>query len=292
MVSRGLIDPAKKSVVLKEMPNNVSYIPFKSTTGMWREVIAPHNPDAVLNTLQDLTYDPYQTEYYDCEDRAFWGLAHIRSKFPAIPAAVAIGIAVDSPFTGQPHAVIAFWTFKNNKYEVNFYDPEVKNSDRAKVGDLVKFDTKMVVSYPVYRPNFGFGHQEELPPFEKFVYTNGAMVLDRNYDLIDPESSKKIMDYLGNKRYGDSPTPDDPNLMGLFHTHRENIIEDRVLWAWVNARREFKRRAIGMAFGTTALDRFDYAVLVLWNEAGKPHLFDIDSGLVNPKNFTVRTVIV
>jgi len=293
-MSEGFTPPGKPDKPLKKMPNDISYLPFRTTTGMWSDYVHAHNPNDVVNYLQSLDYGSHVDNVYDCEDRAFWGIAHARSRFPGQPMAAAIGKAVGGPFDGQNHAVIAFWAKDRNIYKNFYFDPEVKVSGSAKVkGDLVNFDTKILVPFPMWRKNSKSGKQEELPPFNKgFSYQSGAAVLDRSYTLFNADSHNKMMDFLEKKSYGMPKGPSDPDLSSLFDTHWMKIVEDRVLWVFVHARRKFKGYATGMAFGSMARDNADYALLVIWNDKGEPLLYDIETGLIKSSDFKARTVIV
>lgn len=292
-MSHGLASQGSVNASIKKMPDDLNPLPLKSTTGMWSEHVYAHDPSDVLHYLHSLDYGKHVDNLYDCEDRAFWGIAHARSRFPGQPMAVAIGNVVGGPFDGQNHAVIAFWAKDKGLYKNFYFDPEGKVSWVPKVkGGLVNFDTKILIPYPVYRPNSGSGKQRDLPPFDQFTWKSGAVILDRSYKLFDASSIKKMMDFLRNKRYGITEIPIDSNLSSLFSSLWENSIEDRVLWAFAHARREFIGYAIGMAFGTIVKNRSDYASLVLWDNQGEPILMDIEFGRVIPEDFKVRTLIL
>jgi hypothetical protein len=269
----------------------IPYLPIGCTTGMSDRVHA-HNPYEVLACLQECDYEPHKNDVYDCEDRAFWGIAHARRKFPGQPMAAAFGKAR----SGENHAVIVFWSkVGKDKYVHHFFDPEGSRKGKTEKvagggvngGKLIdNFDTKILVPFPMWRPESETRkelEQQEPGDFEGFTYRSGAAVLDGSYTLFDYNSLKNIVDYLEN--FGEQPSSD-------FWR-----IEEKVLWAWVHARREFKGYAIGMAFGKYLGAKEDedpnHAFLVFWRK-DKPYLYyDLKTGFPNnPDNFKPRTLIV
>jgi len=248
---------------------------------MWDHNIEPGTKDEILNYLKSPTlhFDEQVADVYDCEDNAFWGVAHTRGKFTGAPMAVAIGYQ-----DGEKHAVIVFWVKDKNNYNPQYFDPRIKDS-------IGTFDAKMVVPFPAYRPHSG-GSRNDLQPYDKFSWAEDrALVLDNSYDLIDPDLFEDIVEYLKKRAYGEYPGLGDPY----------QSIEDRVLWDFVHLRREYKGAAIGMAFGTlkTSKGPYDHAMIVLWDDKEEPRPVDIGAGRKpagEPKSkwskFAVKTLIV
>lgn len=265
---------------ISDMPKGIiHFIQEKETTGMWHGHRFVHTGDQVMKVLQEdikwKTFGEHVDNLWDCEDRAFMGAAYLRCMLPGQPTAVALGIAVE-PFAGQKHAVIVFWAEDRNGKFINFFfDPEASIGRPVKVGDLVKFNTKKIVPFPAFMPHEKHTVQKVLPPFDNFSYANGALVLDREYTLIDSEMAKTIVEYIKNRDYGKLPGPKDPLQSDIFWDFFTCSIADRVLWAFAHARQRFKGYAIGMALGTL-FGTTDHAAIVLFGEHND-HIF-VDIG--------------
>jgi len=290
---------------ISDMPKGITYfIQKKETTGMRHGHRFVHTGDQVMKVLQeDIKWRQlgvHQDNLWDCEDRAFFGAAFLRCRLPGQPTGVALGVAVE-PFAGEKHAVIVFWAEdRDGKFEHFFFDPEAKMGRNA-VGDLVKFNAEKIVPFPAFLPHEKGATQKLLPPWDNFSYANGALVLDREYTLIDDAKSKTIVEYIKNRDYSKCPGPKNPLHVDIFKEHYTDSTNDRVLWVFAHARQRFKGDAIGMAIGTalTALGKFDYAAIVLFGEHDDHIFVDIGNadgtsigGIIPPGKFEPRILIV
>lgn len=248
------------------------------TTGMWGDRITPEGSFSVIRYLENLPWDPYQFDFWDCEDRAFWGIANARCQFKGIPMGAAIGTAIEGNFPDKSnigHALIVFWKQVEDTFQPVYFDP-AEGLRRE-----VQFDPKIIIPFPIYRPNDNKSVRRELPPFENVPYIQeGCFALDNDYSIID---IAPIEAYLTSfTRCIDSPDP-------LVYRFRE----DRAFWAFIHACRQFKGSPIGFAVGKATQGKFqgkDNGVVVLWKDCDTYVFWDVDDN--KEVSFEPRIVIV
>jgi len=243
------------------------------TTGLNEGKIFPMAKDRVIEYLSKLNYGVHWPEFWDCEDRAFYGVAHARRMFPGIPIGVAEGIALEGPAEGQDHAVIILW-YKNGKDTLDhtFFEPLLKNN--KKFGE-VKFP-KTYPSPPVRitafpsdtkRPDI----KDTIPPLNKYTRLKDRSVAFDNKRLLyrtRTDDGLGILDYLENKIY-EKECPDIAN-----HTVANQAAldlfwkdADKALWSCVHVRRAYPGMPIGVAIGKP-VEGDATAVNILWYREG------------------------
>ena len=228
---------------------------------MWSRHIINKTPETISGYLKGLNYDGHEDNKWDCEDRAYWGVAQTRCKFPGLPMAVALGKAKTEPIKGRNHAVILFWAkVGEDDHKPHYLDPD------GKLNKIVDFDVRAILTFPVHRPNAPGGGRKDLKPFDQHPYiAKGAFLLDRTYDL---SKVAEIREFLGT--IVDCPQPSG----GLAKDKYEDyyLIEDKAFWAFIHARRHFWEKdkgnpiGLGVAFGLDKRKKKDGAVLVIWGE--------------------------
>lgn len=260
------------------MPDGIDAVSqdFIGTTGTW-SYVTPHPKLQVLDFLtKKVSYDTYQEDIWDCEDRAFWGIAKARCQFIGCPMGAAIGKPIEGNFSkDMDHTLIVFWHYSGNQYEPIFFDPD----DSLK--REVRFSPRIIIPFPIHRYHDPNAVRKELPPFENFPQIkNGYFALDNNYNITD---INKIEAYLrGLIKCPDSPDP-------LAYRFRE----DRAFWAFIHAGHEFKGAPIGVAFGKAQEGKFkgkDHGVIMLWKSCDDFVFWDVDDN--HEVSFDPRIIIV
>lgn len=178
--------------------------------------------------------------YYDCEDRAFWTMAHLRYKFPGFPVGV-----VSSK--NKEHAVNVIWyRHKNEKtnkitYKYKYWDPKAGECDE-KFGDITavigfpidenRIDPKRVAPIP----------KEGMKPLDKKI-----IAFDRKRLIYDID---KIEYYLRNKIYTQKNGCKDHHDSKHTGVNAKRWTDyDEALWTFVHVRRAFPGCPIGVVIG-------------------------------------------
>jgi hypothetical protein len=272
------------------MPNGLN--PTDSgTTGLAFDYVIPYdryNDDGkgikgVVDFLKTLKWDDPENQYkedvWDCEDRSLWGVAHARCKFPGCPIGVAIGKAVEGDDAGEDHAVIIFWYPRGEGWDCLYFEPDRPSRE-------VTFDPALIIPFPAYTPQSD-SRRIELKPCDdsaKFPFIEiGALPLDRAHDFGD---ISRIETYLKNS-VAKCPEPEGRSAKRAFRNKR--YLEDRVIWAFIHARREFKNEPVGVTFGTRGGK--DHSAIVLWLDSDTYKFFDINDGDIT-NEFSPRLVFV
>lgn len=203
--------------------------------------------DGVFSYLYGLNHKREAKTLYDCEDRAFWAMAHARHKFPGLPICVVSGIAMEGGpgMTGVPHALIGLWWHKKNggvdEYVCSFFDPML--------GRFVKGikDIKAVIGFPI--------DSERWHPIPESIGSlDGKVIAFDEYRLIYPlDGENGISDYLINKRYEEPGNCKDPH-DSIYDKKSPNFRNrwrdyDKALWEFVHLRHDYAGSPIGVAIG-------------------------------------------
>jgi hypothetical protein len=282
----GLIDFKKPGYINK--PNPINNANENVATGLSTKNTSIYyvNEKYINEDLKVLHYREKQHVdlYYDCDDRALWGIAHLRHKYPGVP----IGIASGARKVGEPHAVIVFWD--DNGPGPYYWDPNkqgiVAGPKKDGWKDYYK-DLWSVIAFPL-------GTMPDIKdPFNKFgppPFKNLGYFFDENY-LVYKWSDLK--DYLAKKMYEDNCEDQ------AFHKeiykpefepggHWKDY--DRALWVLVHMRRGYPGCAAGIAIGQKVAGKSS-AVVIIWQ-------FENDDSKSNPvakeiywdpKTFDLRT---
>lgn len=219
-----------------------------ATTGMNTDVteMREYEANSVLDYMKSLTYGKYILEYYDCEDRAFWGMSHALLKFPGTPIGVASGYAVEGSVAELPdtrHAVIIVWYTKDSKLEYAFWDP------MPQLQRLVEFkDVKSIIAAPIGNNSPPFQFNINLLPDKRFI------VFDEKRQIY-PES--EIRDFLtgaekvqvGEVFYYDYPCHENHDVERVKTFENNWTTYELVLWAFAHLRRSLPGVPAGVAIG-------------------------------------------
>ena len=144
--------------------------------------------------LGRLNYSAYISEYYDCEDRAIWGMAHLRRRFPGCRVGVASGIAPPGhpSFADKPHAVNVLWYYGNAGFEPLYFDPVAGRVNPPGLNNIAS-----VIAFPT-----GAGADTVTPLVGMHRLNDETLLYDKErliYPLRDP--NKGILDYLEQRVY-------------------------------------------------------------------------------------------
>jgi hypothetical protein len=192
----------------------------------------------VNNFLSKIDYGPYIKLLYDCDNRAYWGLAHLRHRFPGIPS----GMISTTNEKGEPHAVIMYYVKGSN--QPICFDPNGPKPVRCK-------EASSAIAFPL--PHLGEA-SNSTPPFTKLKVQNNIGFFYNESYFIYPKQA--IIDYLTNRGYDQHcqtrPKQEDHAIYypiefqsgGLWTSY------DDALWALVHLRRQFPGCAVGVARGT------------------------------------------
>jgi hypothetical protein len=231
------------------------------------------------------------TDHWDCDDKAFWAIAHARRKFTGLPMAIAEGTGRVGGVAGQPHAIVVIWREKdpvNHEIEHIYYDPALPGLDRVILDKTNGFGPiERITAFPISKRSAGiiidpldkigkdfFGHSITMDAFVRFYPMKGK---DNN--------GVGVLDFLENglhdKSCIDKDSHGDLNPDDIFYTDA-----DSALWTFVHVRRSFPGCAIGVALGIP-VDGASQAVNMIWEHRGKksflwdPKINNGKGGLVN-----------
>lgn len=265
-----------------EMPSQIKYIQpdADGSTGLWSNFVNPFPESEILKFLRGLDYGKRKEDVWDCEARAFYGIAKARCDLRGCPIGAAIGKAIEGNFVDKQkefHTLIVFWHHNTSV----FFDPD----DTLK--RPVQFEPHIVIPFPVFPPNDPDAVRKDVPPFDNFTWIKqGSLALNKKYHLVD---INQINECLKN-RIPKCPPSQKPIEL--------RVSEDRAFWAFINARRDFALNQsisvpIGVAFGkATEGDATgeDHGVVVIWKSCNKPVFWDVDEN--KEVSFSPRIVIV
>jgi hypothetical protein len=292
---------------------------YAGNTGLDEGSIEPYplgwNPEPgntrVLDYLASLDYGVYNPEIWDCEDRAFWGVAHARHKFPGL----AIGVASGKRKRGgkeEDHAVIILWDTdddghisKSSKYY--FYDPDlirIKSPKPPILEEETEFTLELIVPFPMSKTH----STQSIPPLDREEFKNPIENKHFIWDYKHNWSFKKndVFAYLkdsGQKvreRYGNGcPEFADPQRkpethktnMTVLRTYWQNDI-DSAAWAFTHARRQFMGCPIGFAYGRNNITQKNDAALIMWEDPDNFTYFHLEEGILAEKDFKPSIVWV
>ncbi len=223
----------------------------------------------VIKNLHGLNFAKYVPEFYDCEDRAFWGMAHLRHFLPGVPIGVASGVAQDGPIAGKPHAVIIIWRRgPGGDIVPEFWDPLPEHQGLVGFGGI-----QSIVAFPA---DVG---KINTPPIVNSL--NGSMlVYDRKRVAYRRED---LLNYLRTAPY-------EKNCVNakLHQKSSESDFNswwsrsDRALWAFVHARRDYPGCPVGVAKGNKVSGDSTWLVTVFYkNDTG-----DLEWTYFDPKSST------
>lgn len=201
-------------------------------------LIFPVNANAIDTFLKSLDYGAYIKTWYDCDNQAYWGMAHLRHRWPGICCGVASGIND----RGEKHAEIMYWL--DGVAHPYFWD----QNRATTVGDYRKIHSAIA---------FPWGSLPDTkPPFNGFKpISNPAFFYNEKY-LIYP--TQFIIDFLKNRKYDNPcqqkrPHQEDHRIYypTAFDGRGRWTSYDEALWGVVHLRRHFPGCAVGVAKGTT-----------------------------------------
>ncbi|VVB66972.1 Uncharacterised protein [uncultured archaeon] len=231
-------------------------------------IMHPYPIEIVEDELKKLNYGKYIKEFYDCEDRAFWGVMHLRHKFPGVPVGVVSGQAVEGPVSemaDRSHAVILLWYRERGELKYVFWDPLPEHQGE------IKFDPSIFITFPIGKPEIPMVNPV---PTDYYRINNNTVVFDQRrmvYEL-RTEDKKGLLDYL---ERGDHDTackesheifnqPDFP----------ENWRDyDKASWPFVHVRRAYPGCPVGVAIGNPVTGK-SYSSVILWDKDSKLHYWD------------------
>ena len=250
---------------------------------------------AVIDILESLHYGTYVPEFYDCEDRAFWGAAHVRNAIPGYPIGVISGKA--AYMQNQDHAIVMFFVKEDNKLKLVLYDP-IKAHGEVKLNNQTGFHSVMsTVAFPICDKPVGqlfTGH----PKYQLGDKSHKDFLIFDNKRLIYPlrKQNNGILDYLerGFRKCPDmdkhhkSETPADRI------TFKENWHDyDKALWYFVHVRRDYPGCPVGIGIiSPDDVKGGSNSVLAIWNSGREK---DVDGKLMpnpiywDPETKKIRT---
>jgi hypothetical protein len=254
----------------------------KSNDGKYSKIWF-RDPNKIMDYLDTLTYEPFSLgnipedqDAWDCEDRAYWGIAHVRFKYPGFP----IGVAEGKNDKGQDHAVIILWYQKDDKsLDYLYYDPTKQVPSKRRLGKNFGVPYR-ITAFPV-APK---GQKEAVPPqlendSKESIY--GHHITLDDYWFIYPlrtKDKKGILDFLEGGLYNtlcidrNKHRTDNDGEMRLWGTNT-----DYALWVLAHLRRHYPGCAVGVAIGQPVGGK-GKSVNVLWYREG-----DTEEGKISKK---------
>ena len=250
------------------VPNGWFQASVNVTSGLNAGRLNPNGPKAgevvlYLNTL-DFGLENQKDDIWDCSERAIWGIAHARHRFPGCAIGMAEGKGQIGSVSGKDHAVIIIWDKELTRYI--YWDPLYPNTTPY------KFDPN-----PVRIVAFPFGADGQVDTAEPIKSLHMSRIKDKNYVSWDANywlyplttaDHRGVKDYLFGVRY-------DSNCVDI-NSHSGASVgdigeywrdRDRAFWAYIHVRRDYPGCAIGVAFGDPATD-YSTVVNVIWYKDG------------------------
>lgn len=177
----------------------------------------------VFNYLRSLNHTFHVDNYYDCEDRAFWTMAHVRNKFPNFPIGIISGKV--KYVNNQEHALIVLWYKKGPELHYSYWDP--KKPGFVPIDSIEPGNIKAVIAFPL-------GLDKVAPIPGTLPSLRGKVLIFDNKRLI--YHLDDISEYLVNE------------------IEKKNCVDDkdyydRALWTFVHVRRYFAGCLYGFAIG-------------------------------------------
>lgn len=236
------------------------------TTGFDGNFVRGTDINLVTRFLDGLNFQPYVNEYYDCEDRAFWGTAHIRNKFIGYPVGVISGKCSAGETSGEDHAMIILWQSIGNQYKPIYYSPlPLGNRHEGVIPESMYSPSKYPFSEVKSIVSFPPG-PASISPVDELELLDGVLIYDENRMIY---RSDTVFNYLDNSLYktgktyacGEDHRPHNPADSGIYWKNY-----DRCLWAFAHARRDFPGIPLGLAMGSH-VDGISDSVLILWHNS-------------------------
>ncbi len=270
-------------------------LPQLGTTGLDLDIAKPYREKMIQKFLGLLDYNSYVPEYYDCEDRALWGMAHVRQKFIGCPIGIVDGIAEYPELSDRQHAIIVFWyeaaTETGYEYRYKLWDPLPKSG--TSIGEIT-LDPKSGFHSPQKVIAFPIGNGQVDVPFIKDFFRNSLWPTDIKFSVqfdnkyleyplrtyVDEKTGKRIgpgmLEYLEDelyekdgpfqcielKRRPEAHKPFDPGADIALTDH------DKALIDFVHLRRAYPGCKTGLAIGKPKGDGKSSAVIAIWSKTG------------------------
>ncbi|MCR3883125.1 hypothetical protein P0O24_02190 [Methanotrichaceae archaeon M04Ac] len=217
-----------------------------------------YDVDDVMDYLETLKYGTYIKIYHDCEDRAFWGMAHARHRFPGLPIGVASGEAVEGPIADLPdkrHAVIVLWYQGEREIEPVFWDPLPEHQ-----GTVEFRNVRSIIAFPI-----GRGPYTPRPLGGFTPLNNQALIFDERRIIY---RKSDVLSYLNNEMYesGDHRCAEDHTTPYTLSLRRMWRHYDAALWAFVHVRRAFVGGPIGVAIRDPTPGEASDTSIILWHK--------------------------
>lgn len=248
-------EPLKTAVTPDELKPS-GFISVTSTTGLNIAKVAPNRPTipSVVQYLSNNVDFGNTTEQknneWDCVDRALWGIAYARQKFPGMAVGMAMGKASVGSIKDADHAVMIIWDGNNYLY----HDP-------LQPGKPVTFTSiQGVFAFP-----FGAdGQKDIIDPLKSIILDrmmdNKYVHWDTEYKIYPTKTADRrgIEDYLTYAVYD----PQCINLDAIDLNYWKAA--DAALWSYMHVRRHYKGAAIGIAFGVPQDPNKSKVVNIIW----------------------------
>lgn len=236
------------------------------------DVVKGVTKDEFMDYLQTLDFGEHIPEYYDCEDRAFWGMAHARFKYPGCLIGVAGGYAEYVKSKDKRHAVNIFWYNGPDGLESVLWDPIENEKTKKSKGELKGgksgfHDIKIVISFPT---------NLKKSSLKRF---GGIFKLDTKRLIYETKPEKEdgpgVLEYLEKELYNKGKfkcrEKHDTSDFGAFKERWTD--EDQALWAFAHVRRYYPGCSVGVAIGRPKSGGSS-AVLAIWPKRGGPRYWD------------------
>lgn len=226
------------------------------TTGLADEGKIGQSIGEVETYLSEINFGPDIKELYDCEDRAFWGMAHIRRHYRGFPVGVISGV-----MSGKKHAIIVTCHKVGDRWIQNYYDPGVgKGNGRSiklppnRTTPCDNDKPKSIISFPIADKN-----KPQEPPFDRVERLNGLLIYDKKWLIY---RSSDIFDYLEHK--GWEECSENHTIFNLADGWDYFVDYDRPLEIYAHVRRAFPGAPIGVAIGKH-INGISDSVNILWH---------------------------
>jgi len=231
-------------------------------------IMHPYPIETVEDELKNLNFSNYIKVFHDCEDRAFWGFAHLRHRFPGIPVGVASGFAVEGPVSemaDKSHAVILLWYRERGELKHVYWDPLPGYQGE------VKFDPSIFITFPIGK--------SEIPmvnpvPTDYYRINNNTIVFDERRMVYELRTGDKkgLLDYLERGDY-DTACKESHEIFNKPDFPEKWRDYDRALWAFAHIRRDYAGCPVGVAIGNPGNGK-SYSAVILWDKNLSVHYWD------------------